>query len=103
MLCIIILFFFTPSATTGPKKPSERGKIVKTTIEAKNDIWNHEANIHVSDLAAKYDLAKSSICIILKNKEAIKEVDVAKGIIVITDIRSGKVSPNLYQRKAVGQ
>lgn len=34
----------------------------------------------VSDLALQYGLAKSSICTITKNKGAIKEAKVAKGV-----------------------
>ena len=72
----------------GPKKASER-KIVRTTIEVKKEIIRkHENGVRVTDLASRFDLAKSSICTILKNKEAIKDANVAKGVTVITKQRS---------------
>ena len=36
--------------------------------------------VHVSDLAAQYNMAKSTISTFLKNKEAIRAADVAKGV-----------------------
>jgi len=77
----------------GPKKASEsvkaKRKIVRTTIEVKKEIIRkHENGVCVSDLALQFGLAKSSICTILKNKEAIKDANVAKGVTVITKQRS---------------
>ena len=37
----------------------------------------------MSDLAAQYNMAKSTISTFLKNKEAIKAVDVAKGVTIV--------------------
>lgn len=40
----------------------------------------HESCVHVSDTAKKYNMAKSTICTILKNKNAFRKADVAKGL-----------------------
>ncbi|XP_067134160.1 tigger transposable element-derived protein 1-like isoform X1 [Centruroides vittatus] len=79
--------------TVGPKKANEsvevKKKKMKTTIELKKEIIRkHEGGVRVSDLALQFGLAKSSICTILKNKEAIKDANVAKGVTVITKQRS---------------
>ena len=37
----------------------------------------------MSDLAAQYNMAKSAISTFLKNKEAIKAADVAKGVTIV--------------------
>ena len=60
-----------------PKKSSEanrsKRKSVRTTIELKKElIAKHESGMRVSDLAAMFELPKSTVCTILKNKEAIK-------------------------------
>jgi len=52
-----------------------------TTVELKNELitkWGK--GTRVSDLAVQYDMAKSTISTILKNREAIKAADVAKGV-----------------------
>ncbi|XP_043575633.1 tigger transposable element-derived protein 1-like [Chiloscyllium plagiosum] len=55
------------------------------TVETKKEIIDkHENGSRVSDLAIQYNMAKSTICIILKNKEAQKAADVAKGVIILT-------------------
>ena len=62
-----------------PKKSNEanrsKRKSVRTTIELKKElIAKHEteSGTRVSDLAAMFELPKSTVCTILKNKEAIK-------------------------------
>ncbi|XP_023230982.1 tigger transposable element-derived protein 1-like isoform X1 [Centruroides sculpturatus] len=79
--------------TVEPKKANEsvevKRKKVKTTIEMKKEIIRkHESGVRVSDLALQFGLAKSSISTILKNKEVIKDANVAKGVTVITKQRS---------------
>ena len=71
----------------GPKKGSHnttgkgKRKVVRTTIELKKEIIaKFENGIRVSDLATQYGMAKSTISTFLKNKEAIKAADVAKGV-----------------------
>jgi len=76
-----------------PKKSSEanrsKRKSVRTTIELKKElIAKHESGTRVSDLAAMFELPKSTVCTILKNKEAIKAADVAKGVTTLTSKRS---------------
>ena len=36
--------------------------------------------MRVTELAAKYKMAKSTICTILKKKDVLKNIDVAKGV-----------------------
>lgn len=50
-------------------------------MEGKKEIIRkHKNDVIVSDLDLQYGLAKSQLCAILKNKEAIKEAKVAKGV-----------------------
>ena len=52
---------------------------MRTTIELKMEIIaKFENGARVSDLAAQYNMAKSTISTFLKNKEAIMAVDAAK-------------------------
>ncbi|XP_017778291.1 PREDICTED: uncharacterized protein LOC108563956 [Nicrophorus vespilloides] len=74
-----------------PKKDSVnkvKRKTVRTTIEVKKVIISeHERGVRVSDLALQFGMPKSTVCTILKNKVAIKEADVAKGVKVLTKQR----------------
>ncbi|KAF6357047.1 hypothetical protein mRhiFer1_009983 [Rhinolophus ferrumequinum] len=55
--------------------------INRTTIEVKKEIISkYESGVHVCDLETQFGIAKSTICTILKNKEAIKVVNVARGV-----------------------
>ena len=77
----------------GPRKARSdigqaKRKIVRQTVEVKKEIiTKHENGICVSDLAAEYGMAKSTISTIIKNKEVIKGADVAKGVTVISKQR----------------
>ena len=54
---------------------------MRTTIELKKEIIaKFENGVRVSDLATQYGMAKSTISTFLKNKDAIKAADVAKGV-----------------------
>ncbi|XP_076357961.1 putative CENPB DNA-binding domain-containing protein 1 isoform X1 [Tachypleus tridentatus] len=75
------------------KKDNENSKpkrkVVRATVEVKKDlIANYESGVRVSELATQFGMAKSTVCTILKNKEVIKEADVAKGVTVLTKQRS---------------
>ncbi|KAM6467503.1 uncharacterized protein PHA67_012932 [Liasis olivaceus] len=77
----------------GKKKvQSKHGKnkvLKKITIELKKEIVEkHEHGIRVTDLASEYKMAKSTISTILKNKDAIKGADVAKGVTMLTKQRT---------------
>ena len=68
----------------GPKKSNsnstgkEKREVVRTTIELRKEIIaKFENGVRVSDLAAHYNMARSTSLAFLKNKEAIKAVDVA--------------------------
>ena len=51
------------------------------TIERKKEIIDkYEKGARITDLAAEYCMAKSTVATILKNKEAIKGADVAMGV-----------------------
>ncbi|KAF2361996.1 DNA binding HTH domain Psq-type [Trinorchestia longiramus] len=59
------------------------------TVEKKKEIIaKHENGVRVSDLARQYGKAKSTICGILKQKNAIKTADVAEGVTMLTKQRS---------------
>lgn len=61
------------------KSTKANRKIVIRTIEVKKEnIRKPENGVRVSGLALEYGLAQSSICTILKNKEAIKDANVLK-------------------------
>ncbi|GCC25081.1 hypothetical protein chiPu_0003486 [Chiloscyllium punctatum] len=54
-------------SNSGVKKPK------RITVETKKEIIaKHENGARVSDLAMQHDMAKSTICTFLKNKEALK-------------------------------
>ena len=62
----------------------EKRNVVRTTIELKKEvIAKFENGVRVSDHAAQNDMAKSTISTFLKNKEAIKAADVAKGVTIV--------------------
>ena len=57
---------------------------MRTTIELKKEIVTKiENGARVSDLAAQYNMAKSTITTFMKNKEVIKAADVAKGVTIV--------------------
>ena len=57
---------------------------MRTTIELKKEtIAEFENGFRVSDLAAQYSMAKSTISNFLKNKEAIKASDNANGMAIV--------------------
>ena len=62
-------------------------KIVRTVVVKKEIITKHEKSVHVSDLAAEYNVAKSPISTIITNKEVMRGADVAKRITVISKQR----------------
>ena len=53
----------------------------------KEIIAEHENGVRLSDLAAQFGMAKSTICTVLRNRERIKKADVARGVTVITKQR----------------
>ena len=74
----------------GPMKSSsnstgmEKRKIMRTAVELKKEIIAKFANgVRMSVLAAQYNMAKSTISTFLKNKEAVKAADVAKGATIV--------------------
>ena len=71
-----------PKNITNVEKPKRK---IMTTVELKKElITKWEKSTHVSDLAVQYSMAKSTISTILKNREAIKAADVAKGVKSLT-------------------
>ncbi|XP_066937054.1 tigger transposable element-derived protein 1-like [Macrobrachium rosenbergii] len=73
-----------------PKKVKSDGeKVQKITIETmKEIIEKSERCVCVTDLGTDYKIAKSTISTILKNKEAIREANVAKGMTLPNKTRS---------------
>jgi hypothetical protein len=75
-----------PKKVTNVEKPKR--KIIMTTVELKKElITKWEKGTRVSDLAVQYGMAKSTISTILKNREAIKAADAAKGVKSLTSKR----------------
>ena len=65
-----------------------RKKNVRRTIQIKKKIiTKHENGVRLPDLAAEYDMAKSTISTIIKNKEVIKGAGFAEGVTVISKQR----------------
>ncbi|XP_068250614.1 tigger transposable element-derived protein 1-like [Palaemon carinicauda] len=68
------------------KKNSKRKSMI--TVEVKKKIIEkHEQGMRVAHLAKMYNRRTSTICTILKKKEEIKGVDVAKGVMTLTKQR----------------
>ena len=75
-----------PEKVTNVEKPKRMS--IMTTIELKKElITKWEKGTRVSDLAIQYSKAKSTISTILKNREAIKAVEVAKVVKSLTSKR----------------
>ncbi|KAM4642474.1 uncharacterized protein O3C94_016790 [Discoglossus pictus] len=77
----------------GSKKAREptrqKRKLVRTTIHQKKEIIaKYERGSRVSDLAAEFKMPRTTISTIVRNKEAIKGADVARGVKTITKQRS---------------
>ena len=76
----------------GPTKDNDSSKVKRKNtnimIDAKKEIIaEHENGVRLSDLAAQFGMAKSTICTVLRNRERIKKADVARGVTVITKQR----------------
>jgi len=68
-----------PKKVTNVEKPKR--KIIMTMVQLKKElITKWEKGTRVSDLAVQYGMAKITISTILKNREANKADDVAKGV-----------------------
>ena len=88
----------------GPKKNrsnptgQEEIKVVRTTMELKKYIIaKFENGVRVSDLAAQYNMARSTISTFMKNKEAIKAADVANGVTIV----HSKQAVHIFKDKAM--
>ena len=81
------------------EKQSKR-KAVRATIAIKKDlIAKHESGIRVCELATMFDMPKSTVCTIIKNKAAIKAADVAKGVTTLT----ARKSKNMEQKEEIAE
>ena len=70
----------------------EKRKVMRTTIELKKEIFaKFEHGVYVSDLAAQYNMAKCTISTFVKNKEATKAADVAKGVTIVHSKQRQKI------------
>ena len=56
---------------------------MRITIELKEIIAKFENCVYLSDLAAQCNMTKCTTSTFLKNKEAIKAADVAKGVTIV--------------------
>ena len=70
--------------STSYSNGKEKRKVMRTTIELKKEIIVKYVNsVRVSDLAAQFNVAKSTISTFQKNNEAMKAADVAKGVMIV--------------------
>ncbi|XP_023239813.1 major centromere autoantigen B-like [Centruroides sculpturatus] len=66
------------------KEKSDSGNRKRFSVTSEKEIIaKYENGIHVSDIAKEYNVAKSTISTIIKNKKAFKAAEVAKGVNVI--------------------
>ena len=73
-----------PRINSSNSTGKEKIKVVRTKIKMNKEVIAMFKNgVRVSDLAAQYNMAKSTISTFLKNKEAIKAADVAKGVTIV--------------------
>ena len=80
--------------TMSPKKmvAKDNAKRKKDTISIEMKIiGKHEHGLRVADLTKLYSRSSSTICTILKKKEEIKKLDVAKGVTMIIKQRSNLI------------
>lgn len=69
------------------KKSSAHKKMM--SIELKREIIDkHEQGMRVTDLARQYGRSTSTICTMLKQKELIKGITLAKGVTILSKLRS---------------
>ena len=70
----------SPKKSSSNSTGKEKRKVMRTTIQLKKEIFMKLKNgVCVTYLAAQCKMAKSTMSNFLKNKEAIKAADVAKG------------------------
>ena len=93
-ICIFSLvfaaYYYYQIHTLVPKKVSDNCKVkrqvVRTMIVLNKEIMaKYDRGVHLSNLAAEYGMAKLTMSTILKQREAIKSADVAKGVKVLTE------------------
>ncbi|XP_066121792.1 tigger transposable element-derived protein 1-like isoform X2 [Saccopteryx bilineata] len=87
------IFYFFLCAIMGPKKVSVKDSGEKKkrmmSIEVKQEIIEkHERGVRVIELARLYDRNASTICTILKQKDAIKSANPAKGTTILSQLRT---------------
>ncbi|GFU35123.1 uncharacterized protein NPIL_280461 [Nephila pilipes] len=69
------------------EKSSAKEKMM--SIELKREIIEkHEQGVRVVDLSRQYGRSTSMICTVLKQKESIKSVTLAKGLTIISKLRT---------------
>ncbi|XP_068250831.1 putative CENPB DNA-binding domain-containing protein 1 [Palaemon carinicauda] len=77
----------------GPKQASANKGIEKKkrmmTMEMKHEIIaKHESGVRVTEPARHYKSSTSTICTILKQKDAIKSTKPSKGVTILSKLRS---------------
>lgn len=70
------------------KDSSEKKKKMMSMELKREIIEKHEQGVRVSDLARQYERSTSTICTILKQKESIKGITPAKGVKIISKLRT---------------
>nr|XP_060615591.1 uncharacterized protein LOC132765319 [Anolis sagrei ordinatus] len=74
--------------TVGPKKVRAKKKRMMCLDIKHEIIRKHEQGVRVVDLARQYNRSPSMICTILKQKESIKATTPAKGVTIISKLRT---------------
>ncbi|KAF2358683.1 Homeobox domain-like [Trinorchestia longiramus] len=76
-----------PNKRSGEGASDEKKRI--RSMERKHEIiYKHDRGVHIIDLARKYNRNPSTICTILKQKDTIKSVKPAKGVTIISKLRT---------------
>ena len=79
----------TMSSKKGNGKVSSEKKKRMMSIEMKQEIIDkHERGVRVSDLVKQYNRSSSTICTILKQKDAIKAIKPTKGVTILSKMRT---------------
>ena len=79
----------TMSSKKGDGKVSSEKKKRMMSIEMKQEIIDkHERGVRVSDLVKQYNRSSSTICTILKQKDAIKAIKPTKGVTILSKMRT---------------
>lgn len=77
-----------PSKKESAKNSCEKKRMMSIKVK-KEIIHKHESSMRVIELAMLYDCSTSTICTLLKQKDAITSATCAKGTTILSKLRTG--------------